>query len=438
MNKYSMETVDRRRHTGRKRQKGVSVVLVAVSLVILLGFMALAVDVGNLYVARNELHNAADAGSLAGARFLYVKDGSRVNDGTRPYDPDDPNDPFKSAEVRAREAAEDNYSQNSPAEVNVRETVRGHWSFANQTFTPNMDDVEPVDLFGEEASTEMLDTNPQFINAVQVVTERNNTPVETFFARVLGINNVEVTARSVAYIGFAGTLQPQDVDQPIALCKEALLNPDGNYSCDVGRFIPEGDQTGGWTNFEHDTKGATNANELRDLVCGDGNENEMYYGEDIATNNGQVQSAFTALYNCWVDVTDKKVTWTLTLPVIDCSDGVAPSNPLVGAVTVHIVWMVNNNQPLSQIDQYAPYEMSLAPDAEDIEWKGDWDSDNTSGTARWDSFVDHFSLKNQNDEPANWRRQSIYFLPSCDYHEPKGQTGGQNFGILAQIPVLVD
>ncbi|MCG6657307.1 hypothetical protein HOP52_05910 [Halomonas campisalis] len=404
------------------RQGGVSIVLFALALFMLLGFTALSVDGGNLFVARNELHNAADAGSLAGARWLYTQDGSSVNPG---------------ANQIATDAAQANNSQNTPSEVVT--ALRGHWSFATRTFTPN-DSLEPVDLF--EKSTEELDLyDPYdpFINAVEVVTAREQTQVEAFFGRIFGFEGYDVSARSVAYIGFAGKLNPEDVDQPIALCESALRDPDsGNYSCDVGRFIPDGDKTGGWTNFEHDDSGATDANELRDLICGEGNENEMYYGEDIATNNGQVQSAFTALYDCWVDATEREITWTLTLPVIDCSDGISPSNTLVGAVTVHIVWMINHNQPLSQIDQYAPQQMSLAPDSEDAEWPGDWTNDSSSGTTRWESFVQRFSLKNQNDEDADWRRQSIYFLPSCDYHEPKGQTGGENFGILARIPVLVD
>ncbi|PXX97383.1 TadE/TadG family type IV pilus assembly protein [Halomonas sp. LBP4] len=409
------------RHGSPSRQGGVSIVLFALALVMLIGFTALSVDGGNLFVARNELHNAADAGSLAGARLLYTDDGSSVNPG---------------ANQIATDAAQANNSQNSPSEV--ISALRGHWSFANRTFTPN-DSLEPVNLTTK--TTEELDQYDPFdpfINAVEVVTARQQTQVEAFFGRIFGFEGYDVVARSVAYVGYAGTLRPEDVDQPIALCKQALEDPDGNYSCDVGRFIPEGDQTGGWTNFEHDQSGATNANELRDLICGDGNENEMYYGEDIATNNGQVQSAFSALYDCWVEATDREITWTLTLPVIDCEDGVAPSNTLVGAVTVNIVWMIDNNQNLPQIDQYAPQQMSLAPDSEDVEWPGDWVNSSTSGTERWDSFVDHFSLQNQNDEPADWRTQSIYFLPSCDYHEPKGQTGGENYGILARIPVLVD
>ncbi|WP_246007559.1 pilus assembly protein TadG-related protein [Halomonas nitroreducens] len=392
-------------------------VLVTLALFMLLAFTALAVDGGNLFVARNELHNAADAGALAGARWLYTDDGSAV----------DPN-----ANQIATDAAEANDSQKTSAEV--LSARRGHWSFANRNFTANPS-LEPVDLFGK--TTEELDLNPNFINAVEVVTARQQTQVEAFFGKVLGFDGYEVAARSVAYIGFAGTVRPQDLDQPIALCKQALLDPDGNYSCDVGRFIPEGDQTGGWTNLQHGDNGATDANELRDLVCGDGNPDQLNYGENIETNNGQVQSAFGAFYDCWVEATNREVTWTLTLPVIDCESGVSPTNKLVGAVTVHIVWVINNNQE-SQIDTYAPERMSLAPDSEDVEWRGDWENASTDGQTRWDDFTTHFDLENQDGDSADWRKMSIFFLPSCDVHEPKGQTGGENFGVLARIPVLVD
>ncbi|MDI5921125.1 TadG family pilus assembly protein [Halomonas sp. LR5S13] len=408
------------RHGAPARQGGVSIVLVTLALFMLLAFTALSVDGGNLFVARNELHNAADAGSLAGARFLYTEEGSSVNPG---------------ANQIATDAAQANNSQSDSAEV--ISALRGHWSFANRTFTPN-DSLTPVNL-SEKSTAELDQYDPfePFINAVEVVTARQQTQVEAFFGRVLGFEGYDVMARSVAYIGFTGTLRPEDVDQPIAICKQALQDPDGNFSCHMGRFIPDGDQTGGWTNFEHDQNGATNADELRNLVEGDGNENEMYYGDDIATNNGQVQTAFQAFYDRWVDETNRETTWSLTLPVIDCEDGVAPSNRLVGTVTVHIVWAVSNAQE-NKIDEFAPERMGLESDMEGVEWPGNWENASTDGQVRWDDFVDHFSLQSQDGAPADWRKMSIYFLPSCDYHEPKGQTGGENFGILARIPVLVD
>jgi Flp pilus assembly protein TadG len=61
-------------------QRGVSAVIVGICLFMLVAFVALAIDVGHLYVVRNELQNAADAGALAGARHLYVKDAFLINE----------------------------------------------------------------------------------------------------------------------------------------------------------------------------------------------------------------------------------------------------------------------------------------------------------------------------------------------------------------------
>ena len=45
-------------------------VIVAVLLMVMLGFTVLAVDVGYMYDGRAELQNAADAAALASAAFL--------------------------------------------------------------------------------------------------------------------------------------------------------------------------------------------------------------------------------------------------------------------------------------------------------------------------------------------------------------------------------
>ena len=71
-----------RPHTPLINEKGVTIVLVAILMTVLVMFVALAVDLGHLYVARNELQNAADAGALAGAHELYVgSNATLVNEG---------------------------------------------------------------------------------------------------------------------------------------------------------------------------------------------------------------------------------------------------------------------------------------------------------------------------------------------------------------------
>ena len=51
-------------------RKGAVIVLVAVLIVVLLGFTVLAVDVGYMYDTRAELQNAADSAAMAAAAFL--------------------------------------------------------------------------------------------------------------------------------------------------------------------------------------------------------------------------------------------------------------------------------------------------------------------------------------------------------------------------------
>jgi len=53
-----------------KERKGAVAVIVAIVLAMLIGFVALAVDVGYVMVTRNELQDVADAAALAGARTL--------------------------------------------------------------------------------------------------------------------------------------------------------------------------------------------------------------------------------------------------------------------------------------------------------------------------------------------------------------------------------
>ena len=62
-----MDTV---RRIVRGNQKGMMIVYVALAIVALCAFVALAVDMGYMYVAKGQLQNAADAAALAGASQL--------------------------------------------------------------------------------------------------------------------------------------------------------------------------------------------------------------------------------------------------------------------------------------------------------------------------------------------------------------------------------
>ena len=59
----------------QKPEKGVSVVIVAAGLTAFLGFLAIVLDLGMLYAARSDAQKAADAASLAGAKY-FIDQGS--------------------------------------------------------------------------------------------------------------------------------------------------------------------------------------------------------------------------------------------------------------------------------------------------------------------------------------------------------------------------
>lgn len=429
----------RRKESGRimsgpGNEKGATIVVVAIALVVILGFAGLALDVGYWYLVRNELQNAADAGALAGAQVLYINNGTQINPGVSQV---------------ATGVASQNPSEGGVTVVSSVE--RGHWSFATRTFTSREGTaMQPVNLW--DVTSAQLDADLNFINAVRVVTERRvdsgtGRPAEPFFARLFGIQGFQIQAEAVAYIGFAGTLEPLTADQPIAICRESLLINNA-YSCSVGRMINSGasqnsaitGETGGWTDFNqagNPCQGGTNANAVRDLVCGSGNPNPLVLGANMAAQGGEISTAFQRLVSCWRNAADTDGdgipdrVWPMTLPVIQCCDdsdppncnNPGPCNIVRGAVVVNIVWIQRQNDP-----HYNDVPRRMEG------WDGSGISD---GRARWNSFASYFRLQNADGSTATYMSPTIYFLPDCNPHVPTGTSGGQNFGILARIPVLV-
>lgn len=423
-----------------RQHRGATVIFVAIGMVMLLGFVALAVDLGYLYVVRGELQNAADSGALAGAQVLY-DDPTTTADvpGSQVY---------AGANTMAQNYVQQNYSEKT--QVTVESIERGHWSFATRTFTPN-DSLAPVSLW--DVTAEELDANLAFINAVRVKTRRmrdvGGQLPKNFFAKLFGTARSEVKATAVAYIGFAGKLEPFAVDQPIAICKQAIT-VNGEYTCGVGRMLNsgqnEGHQTAGWTNFSQPCSTA-NDNEVRGLVCGSGNPVMLDLGQTLGTTNGVQQNVFDAVKDCWWNnsaydrdgnnIAD--VPFTMRLPVIDCPGGaVGNCSDLLGMVELHVVWITRND--MNQMVE-VPRWMGDWPPAGDVLRGVDQNGNPTcTGTGQqcWDSFVQYFKLKDiLNNANAFYEDKTMYFLPDCSAHEPTGVTGGENFGILAKIPVLV-
>jgi Flp pilus assembly protein TadG len=423
--------------TGKKTKRskllgedGVTLVLIAIMMIMLIAFAALALDVAHLYVVRNELQNAADAGALAGARCLYGCTGSGSTMGSIVNT--DANNIANAAAI-ANKSEKVDVEVNAP-DSNVNDVQRGHWSFATRTFTQSNWTTPPVlwDYTTQELdAADCTGSNLCFINAVKVTTRRENTQAASFFAKILGFMGFTVKAEAVAYIGFTGSLNPEEVDQPIAICRQSLLNADGEYTCNTGRMLNSGSNnathnTAGWTNFSQPCS-TSNASDMKKLICSSGNPVGITFGLGIGATGGVQDTTLSDLRDCFGPTT-RTEPWDMTLPVIDCpGNNVSNCATVMGAVHLSIVW-ISDKDNFAQ-DDFPPARM------------GTWTPPSGCGTDRqcaWDDFVEHFKLKNVDDLTATYAKKSIYFLPDCTVHEPKGVTGGANYGILAKIPVLVN
>jgi len=156
--------------------------LTAISMVGLLGFSALTVDVGLLYNARTELQRAADAAALAGASQLLDQD--RLAGSVE-----------MSAEIAAARLA--------AARTAALNTVLGSGPLVDSN-DQNLPDGDLVigylnnpDNLGEVPAT----VNLNQANSVQVLVRRDsvrNGPVALTFARVLGFTSSNVSATATA------------------------------------------------------------------------------------------------------------------------------------------------------------------------------------------------------------------------------------------------
>ena len=164
-------------------RKGAVIVLVAVLLVVLIGFTILAVDVGYMYDTRAELQNAADAASMAAAAFLSSGGPLDAEEAVRA-------EAYKYA--LANMAAGKGTIINSEADVILGRTTR-NWATGEYSFAES---VYPWD-------------------AVKVIVRRDSQrasgPVGLFFAGIFGKSTADISASAVA------ALIPRDIAMTVDL-----------------------------------------------------------------------------------------------------------------------------------------------------------------------------------------------------------------------------
>ncbi|WP_230947329.1 pilus assembly protein TadG-related protein [Burkholderia territorii] len=182
----------------RRRQKGAVAITVAFMMSILLGFAALAIDVGYLFVVRNELQNAADAAALAGAPCIYP----RAQCGnTKTAAPD-----WATAQAQAVSGVSLNKSSNKTLTGYTSDVSYGYWDVTGSV---------------KGLQTTMPASPAVGKPAVQVVVNRSgakNGGVPSFLARIWGFQSVPESAVAVAVISDPGNVGSGAIF-PVALTK---------------------------------------------------------------------------------------------------------------------------------------------------------------------------------------------------------------------------
>lgn len=206
----------KRTTNGEVRRRGAVVVVTAVLMVVLLGFAALAIDLGHLYVVKTELQSTADAAALAGVMAIASDDQLESNEAAAYQD------------MTANAAA----WAGQVAALNV----------ANKT-SPVLDSSDIVlGLFDFDQPSAPLSLNGS-VNAVQVTVrftgESDNGPVDHWFAPVLGRANSDVEATAIAafddrFSGYAPTQAGPLIPYTIYLHEfnDQIVNGPDNYGYD--------------------------------------------------------------------------------------------------------------------------------------------------------------------------------------------------------------
>lgn len=168
-----------------KDETGAALILVAGTMIALLGFAALAVDAGNLFMIRTESQRAVDAAALAGAGHLLIDSDDSLGAANRAID------------FAAKNKVAGSSAVILPGDVDV--------DLPNWTVTARL----------------------------YLTEDRGNAP-GTFFAKILGINSVNVVTYAKAWAAPANGVEPggtiEDCVLPVGLLDYYDTDGDGQYT----------------------------------------------------------------------------------------------------------------------------------------------------------------------------------------------------------------
>jgi hypothetical protein len=264
-------------------QKGSVTLLVALTLPVLLGAAALAVDLAYLHVVRNELQNDADAAALAGARVLYHKATGSLN--------------WSGAHSQAQSAI--GLNRAAGAELRDGVTQTGYWNLS-----------APAGSLQALPMTPTANDAPAVQVTVRKADGHNDGPVRIFLARIWGVDAKPVQATAVAGVTSPGSVKPGGVF-PLAMSEcmyqkfwNTNAQPPGPhhdpatgepYVLKIGSLYHyENCDSGAWTSLDHQSSGA----DAIDKLIRQGNLVTLSVGDQIWLQTGVKTSLYQDVQQC--------------------------------------------------------------------------------------------------------------------------------------------
>jgi Flp pilus assembly protein TadG len=223
-----------------KHQEGVTAILVAVMIMVLLSFGALAVDIGYVMVTKNELQNVADSAALAATRRLGSIYEPMSYTSQQTYDAAGNASTIK---LVAKDIALKNQAGQKNIVINDDDVIIGTWDVQAKLLTPTLDHPD----------------------AVRVIARRDsaaNGPITTFLARIFGTNTVDVSARATAALTSQSTVPPGNL-VPLGISEQWFKQD----FCDQPiKFHPTNSPEGcnGWNTYTHSPANTPYLNKILD------------------------------------------------------------------------------------------------------------------------------------------------------------------------------
>lgn len=260
-------------------QKGVSAIIVAIVLFVLIGFAALAIDLGYLFATRNELQNTADASALAATRKL----GEIYQT-------------MSSIEQANYSLTEDDRTAIETVAINVGKENKA----AGESMTIEEDDIQIGQWDSKDRQFSETEEQP---DAVRVTARREEEsamgPITTFFAKIFGRNTMGVNAVATAALTGLGQMNEGGLPLPVGISlawydRELTDGFCGQYVA----FSPtnDPDSCAGWTSFDYNSNDVA----LRDILTGKLKSPEAETGDIFNFIGGEMsQQVFSDLMEAY-------------------------------------------------------------------------------------------------------------------------------------------